>query len=191
MSARWAKESRNPETVKKIEKKASQVRQEIAKKLKETGYLYLGKKLIAGPDFHSGQLFAWREKDVVGPARFMLSRMVSKKLAGGINLELKGDTSGFILRIVLRDLLTALWLGLLFEILGKIKLKRCPICGTWFEASHAPQRVLCDKRGSGCRQRASRLRKKLRALLDEGKTREEAARELDVAPALVEFLLGT
>jgi len=132
-----------------------------------------------------------KKKDVVAPARLMLARMVTEKLAGKVDFQLKGDERGFSLAIVPHDLLSALWMELLFEVLGRVRLRRCPICGTWFDASAAPQRVFCDSRGSGCRQRASRLRKQLRALLNEGKTLEEAARELKIDLPLADFLLKT
>ncbi len=190
MAGRRARKMSGRDAVRTIEEKASHVRQEISQELKEVGRFYLGKERIAGPDFHSARFFAWKEsREVAGPAWFMLSRMVSEKLAGKINIEATGDEEEFTVHIVPRDLLSALWMGLLFEILGKIKLKQCPICGTWFDAGRAPRRVFCDKRGSGCRQRASRLRKRLRALVDEGKTREEAARALELSPDLAEFLL--
>ena len=192
MAARRAVEPGSSEAFRKIDKRISQVRQEISQELKEIGRFCLGERLIAASDSLGARPDVRKERrEVVGLARFLLAQTISEKLAGRIDLKVDGDESGFTVRIVPRDLLGALWLGLLFEIQGKVRIKRCPICGSWFDASRAPQRVYCDKRGSGCRQRASRLRKQLRALLGEGKTLGEAARELGVDLEQAKFLLKT
>ena len=180
------------ESVKQPERIALDLGRRISKALEQKGRAYLAPKLIACPTFYGEQFQVWkRTRDVVAPARLLLARMVTEKLVGKVDFQLKGDERGFSLAIVPQNLLSALWLALLFEILGKVRLRQCPICGTWFDASAAPQRVFCDSRGSGCRQRASRLRKKLKALLNEGKTLQEAARELEIDFPLADFLLKT
>jgi len=176
--------------VKRPERFALDLGRRISKALGQEGRAYLAPKLIACPTFYGERFQVWqRTRDVVAPARLLLARMVTEKLAGKVDFQLNGDERGFSLALVPQNLLSALWLALLFEILGKVRLRQCPICGTWFDASAAPQRVFCDSRGSGCRQRASRLRKQLRALLNEGKTLQEAARELEIDLPLAEFLL--
>lgn len=179
-------------SVKQAEQIALGLGRRISEVLGQKGRAYLAAKLIAHPTFYGEKFRVWkRGKDVVGPARLMLARMVTEKLAGKVDFQLTGDEEGFDVAIVPKDLLSALWLELLFEILGKVRLRRCPMCGTFFDVSPAPQRVFCASRGSGCRQRASRLRKRLEALLNGGKTLEEAARELEIDPALANFLLKT
>jgi hypothetical protein len=52
-----------------------------------------------------------------------------------LEASLVTDVSGALrLRIVPRDLLSALWLQLAFKLSGKEKLRACLHCGDWFEA---------------------------------------------------------
>jgi len=178
------------EGVKKKEKFATKLGQRISALLRERGRFSLSPKLIASPAFHPEEFRAWRKgKDVVGPARLLLSRLVSEKLVGKVDIRLAADAGGVELILAPRDLLSALWTGLLFEILGKVRLKRCPICGAFFDAGSAPQRVFCTSRGSGCRQLAYRWRRKLHFLLREGKSLAEAAQVMGIDLSLAEFLV--
>lgn len=178
------------EGVKKKEKFATKLGQRISSLLKERGRFSLSPKLIASSTFHPEEFRAWsKERDVVGPARLLLSRMVSEKLAGKVDIRLSADAGGVGLVLAPRDHLSALWMGLLFEILGRVKLKMCPICGGFFDAGSAPQRVFCTNRGSGCRQLAYRWRRKLNSLLGEGKGLEEAAQAIGIDMSLADFLL--
>ena len=178
--------------LRETEKIAEQLGRRISHHLEQEGRFSLSPRLIACSTLYPEKFHIWEEtKDVVGPAWFMLGRMVTEKLKGKVDLKLLGNQDEIGLVLVPQDLLSALWLGLLFEILGRLRLKRCPICGTFFDASPAPQRVFCDKRGTGCRQRAYRWRRKLKALLKEGKTLEEAARKVGIDATLASFLLRT
>ena len=171
---------------------AEKLGRRISRHLEQEGRFSLSPRLIACSTLYPEKFHIWKKtKDVVGPAWFMLGQMVTEKLKGKVDLKLLGNQDEIGLVLVPQDLLSALWLGLLFEILGRIRLKRCPICGTFFDASPAPQQVFCDRHGTGCRQRAYRWRRKLKALLKEGKTLEEAARKVGIDATLASFLLRT
>jgi len=106
-------------------------------------------------------------------------------------IEPSREGRGFSTALKPRDLLSAMWLELFFEVTGRTKLRQCPICGTFFDVTSSPRRVYCDSRGSGCRQKAARMRKKLVQLLDAGIGLERAAAELGIDTEKAEFLLRT
>jgi len=167
--------------------------EQILKYLEKTQRAFLGIKPIvpADPD----QAFAvWKAKrDVVGPARWLLSRFITQHLEGKVDLVIEPSRAGrgFSTALKPRDLLSAMWLELFFEVTGRTKLRQCPICGTFFDVTSSPRRVYCDSRGSGCRQKAARMRKKLVQLLDAGIGLERAAAELGIDTEKAEFLLRT
>lgn len=165
--------------------------EQILKYLGQSQRAFLGIKPIGTVD--SDQAFAvWKaRRDVVGPARWLLSRFITQHLEGKVDLviEPKGRGWGFSTALEPRDLLSAMWLELFFEVTGRTKLRQCPICGTFFDVTSSPRRVYCDSRGSGCRQKAARMRKKLIQRLDAGMGLERAAAELGMDAEKAEFLL--
>ena len=166
---------------------------QILKYLAGTDRAFLGMKPIASADSGVEGFLQWREKrDVVQPARWLLCNMISQNLEGRVELVVEpAKVGGYRTVLEPQDLLAAMWLQLYFETTGRTRLSQCPVCGAWFDATHSPQRIYCDRRGSGCRQKAARLRKKLKELLTEGKTLEEAAGELKMDVVKANFLLST
>jgi len=167
--------------------------EQILKYLEQSQRAFLGIKPIGTVD--SDQAFAvWKaRRDVVGPARWLLSRFITQHLEGKVDLviEPKRGGWGFSTALEPRDLLSAMWLQLFFEVTGRTKLRQCPICGTFFDVTSSPRRIYCDSRGSGCRQKAARMRKKLIQLIDAGIGIEKAAAELGMDAEKAEFLLRT
>jgi predicted RNA-binding Zn ribbon-like protein len=181
------------EAVEAAERQLRYTGEQILKYLKRSQRAFLGTKLIGTVD--SDQALAiWKVKrDVVGPASRWLSRLITTHLAGKVDLviELSKAGRGFSTAIEPRDLLSAMWLELFFEVTGRTKLRQCPICGAFFDVTNSPRRIYCDRHGSGCRQKAARLRVKLNRLLSAGMGVEEAAAELGISVDTAEFLLRT
>ena len=167
--------------------------EQILKYLEQSQRAFLGIRPIGTID--SDQAFAiWKSsRDVVGPARWLLSRFITRHLEGKVDLVIEPKRGGWSFSTALepRDLLSAMWLELFFEVTGRTNLKQCPICGTFFDVTSSPRRVYCDRHGSGCRQKAARMRKKLAQLLDTGIGLEKAAAELGIDPEKAGFLLRT
>jgi hypothetical protein len=198
--ARWSHEA--VEAARRGDKQAAQAAErqmrhsgeQIVKYLRETGRAFLGMKPIASADSGPQAFPVWKAKrDVVSSARWLLSQFIDEHLKGKVNLVIEPSKAGrgFSTALESKDLLSAMWLELFFEVAGKTKLRQCPICGTWFDVTRFPRRIYCDRRGSGCRQKAARLRKELKELLATGKTLEEAAEELEMDLGKAEFLLST
>ncbi|MBC7093697.1 hypothetical protein H5T53_06820 [Candidatus Bipolaricaulota bacterium] len=184
----------SPGPVSHLERTAAEARAKLAETLSRAGRVHLGQRIIAGLQSNgpSPALWAhWRTtKDVVGPARLRLLQFFNEELAGKIDVQLVLDSGGSLrTRLVPKDLLTGMWLMFFFEVTGKTKLRRCPICRTWFDVTRSPKKTFCDSHGAGCRQKASRMRKKARALLAQGKSPDQVAQELGFDPDLVRFLL--
>lgn len=197
--ARWSHEAveaarrGDKQAVQAAERQMRHSGERIVKCLEETGRAFLGMRPIASAESGPQAFPVWKAKrDVVGPARWLLSQFIDEHLKGKVNLVIEPSKTGqgFSTAMEPEDLLSAMWLELFFEVTGKSRLRQCPICGTWFDVTRSPRRIYCDRRGSGCRQKAARLRKRLKEMLALGKTLAEAAEELEMDLDKVEFLLS-
>jgi len=183
-----------PDKVATLEAKAREVQDQLLAELAESRRFYIGTRLIAYPGFHDRFFSTWyQKKDLVGPARLFIARTINEKLRGVVNVELGvvREDGRFGTALVPQTLLAALWLQFFFQVTGRSELRQCPICGRWFDTSKSPKRVFCTARGSGCRQKASRIRRKAYTLMAKGKTLEETAQALGMDAVRLKLLLET
>lgn len=189
-----AARSGDGETLKSEELQLQHLGKEIPKYLSETNRAFLGMKAIPLGESSSLEYSAWEAKrDVVGPARWFLCRMIGERLRGKVDLVIGPSRTrkDYSTSLVPADLLSAMWLELFYEVVRRIKPRRCPICGSFFDANRSPRRIYCERRRTGCRQKAARLRKKLAAAMNQGKSIEEAAKDLEIDVETAHFLLRT
>jgi hypothetical protein len=102
-------------------------------------------------------------------------------------IESPGGKGRMELHYVPRSLAAALWMQFADEVTGGGESARCLICGRWFRLDKHKDRVYC---GDTCNVRASRTRKKAKAMMAEGKTLKQAARALKMRVAILEKLLA-
>ncbi len=190
---RHARSEKGPtQPVDAVKAKITGMRSDLARELPQHGRAFLGEYVIAAEGHDDRFLPFWRSKrDLLGPARLRVAQVLSEKLAGNLQLGLQVDRpeGRLVTTLQPRDLRTALWTLFHQEVLGQRRLRQCLVCGSWFDATRTERRIYCSRRGSGCRQKASRLRKRARALENQGLPPERIAEEIGVGRALIEFLL--
>ena len=98
----------------------------------------------------------WRFGDVIAPAKYYVCREVNKRLEGHVSPEVFPFVNG---KIFLRpdSLYAALWLMVLNEITGNLKIRQCDVCGEWKKQSLARSTFYCS---NACRQKAYRNKNK-------------------------------
>lgn len=118
-------------------------------------------ELITSNNSNSQVFSRWTRGDVIEPAKYYVIREVNKRLEGHLNLKLllppKKEDAPSKFYLFPDSLRAALWLMVLMELMGKIRVRQCDICGKWKEVNLTRDTFHCS---NACKQAAYRKRKK-------------------------------
>ena len=137
-------------------------------KKEDVTWQYLNENFYSRPRTHlngliasvniNNQLFSrWSRGEVLEPAKYYVIHEVNKHIQGYVNpkLLLPSDKDDLPSKIYLfpGDLLTALWVLFLLEIIGVINTRQCDFCGQWREVATNRSIAYCN---NACKQAAYR-----------------------------------
>lgn len=112
---------------------------------------------IASVNFNKQLYNRWIRGEVLEPAKYYVIHEVNNHLHGYINpkLLLPSDEDDLPSKLYLfpDDLLTALWVLFLMELIGEIKTQQCDFCGRWREVATNRSITYCN---NACKQAAYR-----------------------------------
>ena len=126
--------------------------------------------------------------DVVGPALFFLSRILTNKLENGVSLATSVDLAHSTLRMSFSPstLLTAMWLQFALSVEQDEDFRKCRECGKWFALAPGTGRADKEFCSSACRSKAYRKRQaEARALHQRGLPINAIAKQLGVEKQIV------
>ena len=127
-------------------------------------------QVLAHPDTDRVLLERFRPGDLLQPARYALQREINKRLdrtrtvpqliwCPGDMLEEGTFEPDGIQRVVFQpsSLLAAMWLQFAQAVTGEFQLRRCEVCGKYFQLGPGGRRADAITCGDACRQRKRRV----------------------------------
>jgi hypothetical protein len=129
--------------------------------------------------------------DLRPAARAILMGVISAKLEQGFNgqvSESPGKIGKMELHMAPRQRLVGLWFQFADEVTGNFTPDKCFICDKWLRPTKHRDRIYC---GDNCKVQACKLRKKARAMQEQGKSTQAIAEKLKISEEKVERLLAT
>lgn len=125
----------------------------------EDNGLYLAlsrrKELVAGRDSALYKKWVLRGEQPREAAVLYLTNCINNRLEGNVHPQVNPTYRKHIY-LHPTNLLTAMWLMFLWELIGEVRPFQCPGCHEWFDPKRSTRRTCGDR----CRQRLSRLHKK-------------------------------
>jgi hypothetical protein len=115
------------------------------------------KELVADSDSTLYKKWALQGEQPREAAVLYLTNCINRKLEGGVHPQVNPSYRKHIY-LHPGNLMTAMWLMFLWELIGEVRPFQCPGCHEWFDPKRSTRKTCSDR----CRQRLSRGNKKLK-----------------------------
>jgi hypothetical protein len=109
------------------------------------------KELVLRGDLPLAKKWKRQEGQYYEPVTYYINEYISRKVGAGVYPKI---LPGYKKRVYFfpRDLLSAMWLMFLWEVIGEVRPRQCPGCHSWFN----PRRTTRKTCGDRCRKKISR-----------------------------------